>query len=96
MDGILLARGESLKKGVSIDGSTLMDITPTVLYLMGCKIPEDMDGKVLKGIFKETFLEEHTVEFTEPAEDTQKERGEMSPDEEKKVLERLRNLGYID
>ena len=96
MDGILLARGESLKKGVRIDGSTLMDITPTVLYLMGCKIPEDMDGKVLKGIFKETFLEEHAVEFTEPAEETQKERGEMSPDEEKKVLERLRNLGYID
>ena len=96
MDGILLARGESLQKGVSINGSTIMDITPTVLYLMGCKIPEDMDGKVLKGIFKEAFLEKHPVEFMEPKQAKRETRGEMSPEEQKKVLERLRNLGYID
>jgi predicted AlkP superfamily phosphohydrolase/phosphomutase len=96
MDGILIARGESLKKGVSIDGSTIMDITPTVLYLMGCKIPDDMDGKVLKNIFKKAFLEKHPVEFAESEKGKIKPRDQMSPDEQKKVLERLRDLGYID
>jgi len=96
MNGIFIGRGETLKEGVSINGATIMDVTPTILYLMGCKIPKDMDGKVLKGIFKEAFLEKHPIEFMEPEQAKRETRDEMSPEDQKKVLERLRNLGYID
>ncbi|MBW1824824.1 MAG: alkaline phosphatase family protein, partial [Deltaproteobacteria bacterium] len=85
MDGILIARGEPLKRDARINRACLIDITPTILYLMGCKIPEDMDGKVLKEIVKEAFLEQHPVEFTEPGESKSEERSEMSPDEQRKV-----------
>lgn len=96
MDGILLARGESLKKGVSINEANIMDIAPTILYMMGCKIPEDMDGKVLRGIFKEAFVEQYPVEFSELGKGKREARSEMSPEDQKKVIERLRSLGYID
>ena len=96
MDGILIARGEPLKRDARINRACLIDITPTILYLMGCKIPEDMDGKVLTNIFEEEFVEQHPVEFTEPTVGKKEHRGEMSPEDQKKVLERLRSLGYID
>ena len=96
MDGILIAKGESLRDGITIDQANIMDITPTILYIMGCKIPEDMDGRVLKEILKEAFMEQNPIEFVEPRKGKRKQRSEMSPQEQKEVIERLRNLGYID
>jgi predicted AlkP superfamily phosphohydrolase/phosphomutase len=96
MDGILLAKGKSIKDGITIDGTNIMDITPTILHIMGCKIPEDMDGEVRKEIFKEAFLEQNPVEFVEPRKEKRKQRSEMSSQEQKEIMERLRNLGYIE
>lgn len=96
MNGIFLAKGKWMKQGAVTDGATIMDVAPTVLHVMGCKIPKDMDGKVLTHIFKEEFLEQRPVEFTEPKVCKKEERGEMSPEDQQKVLERLRSLGYID
>ena len=96
MNGIFLAKGESVKKGAVTNGATIMDVAPTILHVMGCKIPKDMDGKVLTTIFEEKFMEQHPVEFTEPRVGKKEERAEMSPEDQKKVLERLRSLGYID
>ena len=96
MNGIFFAKGESVKKGAVTDGATIMDVAPTILHVMGCKIPKDMDGKVRTNIFEEEFVEQHPVEFTEPTVGKKEHRGEMSPEDQKKVLERLRSLGYID
>ena len=44
----------SASLAVSICGCVLIcDIAPTVLHLLGIAIPKEMDGKVLKDIFKE-------------------------------------------
>ena len=96
MNGIFLAKGKSVKKGVATEGASIMDVAPTILNLMGCKIPKDMDGRVLSTIFEEAFAEQHPVEFTEPTAAEKEERGEMSPEDQEKVLDRLRSLGYID
>lgn len=96
MNGIFLAKGQLVKQGASIHGATIMDLAPTILHVLGCKIPKDMDGKVITSIFEEDFLKQHPVVFTEPAVAKKEERGEMSPEDQQKVLERLRSLGYID
>jgi len=96
MHGIFLAKGESVKKGAGINGASLIDVAPTVLHVMGCKVPEDMDGKVLTGIFEAGFMEQHPVAFTEASANRKEARSEMSPEDQKQVLERLRSLGYID
>lgn len=51
--GIFLAHGPDIKKGVEVDHAKIVDLAPTILYMMGVAIPEDMDGKVLKEIFKD-------------------------------------------
>jgi len=96
MHGIFLAKGESVNKGSSISGANLIDVAPTVLHVMGCKVPKDMDGRVLTGIFEEGFIERHPVAFIEAAVSAKEVRSEMSPEDQKQVLEQLRSLGYID
>jgi predicted AlkP superfamily phosphohydrolase/phosphomutase len=49
--GIFAAYGNHIKKGVSLDTTSLMDVAPTVLHLYGLAIPCDMDGRVLKEIW---------------------------------------------
>jgi len=50
MNGMLIAYGRDFRKaGVE---ASVYDIAPTVLHLLGAEIPDDMDGKVLTGIFK--------------------------------------------
>ena len=58
MDGIFIAKGAGIRKGVEITGAEIIDMTPTILYMMGLPIPEDMDGKVLNNIFKSECCEE--------------------------------------
>lgn len=48
INGIVIMRGENIKKNTKIDNAEITDIAPTVLNLMGLKVPADMDGKILK------------------------------------------------
>ncbi|HJH29874.1 MAG TPA: hypothetical protein C5S50_01020 [Methanosarcinaceae archaeon] len=58
IDGILLAYGPDIKCS-NFKTASIYDIAPTILHLFGSPIPDDMDGRVLKEIFKETS--EHSI-----------------------------------
>jgi predicted AlkP superfamily phosphohydrolase/phosphomutase len=94
MEGILLAIGERFKKGKCIEGARLIDLAPTILHVLGNKIPSDMDGRVLTGLFDEAFLEHHPVEYRSPDEDLQAPVPLPGEDEED-VMRRLKDLGYL-
>lgn len=53
LNGIILAYGKGIKKGYKIDVAKIYDIAPTILYIFGLPIPNDMDGRVLTEIFEE-------------------------------------------
>jgi len=52
-EGIFIAYGPDIKEGAQIRGAKIYDIAPTILHMFGLPIPDDMDGRVLKEIFKE-------------------------------------------
>ena len=52
-NGILVAYGPHIKGGEAIEGARLIDIAPTILHMMRLPVPKDMDGRVLKELFKE-------------------------------------------
>lgn len=54
-EGIFMAFGPDFRRGHDAGKPSIMDITPTLLYMFGAKVPADMDGKVLKGILKKGF-----------------------------------------
>jgi len=52
-NGIFIAYGPNTKQGIEIQGAKIYDIAPTILHMFGLPVPNDMDGRVLKEIFRE-------------------------------------------
>jgi predicted AlkP superfamily phosphohydrolase/phosphomutase len=54
--GFLIASGKHIARGRTLkEEPNIMDIAPTILYLMGQAIPSDMDGKVLLDMVQDEF-----------------------------------------
>ena len=100
LDGIVICSGPAVRKGASIQGARLMDMAPTLLHLMGQKIPAGMDGRVIADFFTPEFLAAHPVavegvpEMTGTADAAP--ATPYSAEEASQVEERLKALGYID
>jgi len=54
-DGILLAAGPHIRKGATIEGASVLDVTPTLLYYLGFPVARDMDGRILGDLFESGF-----------------------------------------
>jgi predicted AlkP superfamily phosphohydrolase/phosphomutase len=61
--GFLLAAGAGIKEGQRSHDGHILDIAPTILYLMGEPVPKDMDGKILLDIVSDRFKVEHSPEY---------------------------------
>jgi predicted AlkP superfamily phosphohydrolase/phosphomutase len=96
-DGIFIAYERGIKRGEIAQGARIIDIAPTVLYLMGIPIPEDMDGRVLTEIFDETYLIDHPVQWQRQSkvEEGRLLGGAYSDGEADEVRRRLEELGYL-
>lgn len=96
--GVLIMRGPPFRQGTRVEGARLVDMAPTLLHLMGQKVPDDMDGRVLTEAFDPEFAQRHSAEYAkmpaglvEGAEDKS-----YSKEEAKQIEARLKALGYID
>jgi predicted AlkP superfamily phosphohydrolase/phosphomutase/tetratricopeptide (TPR) repeat protein len=58
--GIFAAVGPGIRRG-EVPAATLYDILPTVLYLLGLPVADDMSGKVLEAAVDPAFLAAHPV-----------------------------------
>jgi predicted AlkP superfamily phosphohydrolase/phosphomutase len=94
--GILIAFGSQFEKNKIIEGARIYDITPTVLYLLGIPIPDDMDGRVLEGAISRDYLKKNPIKkgITITGEEAAPKSFDL--DETMAVKERLKGLGYID
>ena len=52
--GIVCMKGSRIKQDERIYGATLLDVTPTILSLLGLPVGEDMDGRVLVQAFEDS------------------------------------------
>jgi predicted AlkP superfamily phosphohydrolase/phosphomutase len=95
-DGILIAYGAPFKKGAEIRGARLIDMAPTILYLLGQPVPEDMDGRVLEELFEPALIAEKPVQVGVSEGSDGGQGGQYSAEEAAIVEERLKGLGYIE
>jgi hypothetical protein len=61
--GLLLVLGEGIRSGVRLGGASVLDVAPTLLYLLGLPVPRDMEGRVLTEMLEPDFAREHPVTF---------------------------------
>ncbi|HLF87173.1 MAG TPA: hypothetical protein VI584_08830, partial [Nitrospiria bacterium] len=94
--GIFVMHGPVVKKNIEIKESRVIDIAPTVLYLMNEAIPEYMDGKVLEDAIEKEHMTGNPVRH-ESCVAQQESRGmKLSDEEENDIAEKLKGLGYIE
>ncbi|MEM0992919.1 MAG: alkaline phosphatase family protein [Bacteroidota bacterium] len=96
--GIIVMKGDNIKKDDSIFGASLLDITPTLLSLYDLPVAEDMDGKVLVNAF-EQVPEIQTIKSWEniKGEDgSHSKNSEVNAEDAKAELQQLIELGYIE
>lgn len=97
LDGLLMMSGEPFRRGVEVEGISIVDLTPTILYLLGLAIPSDMDGKVLEEGFHPSFRGGNPVRYEEVGEAVlEEEEGVYTEGERAEIEARLSGLGYLD
>jgi hypothetical protein len=84
----LIAGGSSLSSGTS-QAASLVDIVPTILYLLDRSIPMHVDGNVISSIFTPAYREQIPVKRFDSDDDL------LSDEEEGMIVDRLRDLGYL-
>ncbi len=95
--GIFLAQGPMIPAGERIEGARLMDVAPTILYLLGEPIPEDMDGVILKDVVDPSFVESTPLVAGDADSQTSgSEAATYTADDEAVISQRLQDLGYLE
>jgi len=94
--GIFIAQGPGIKNMAAFEGVKIIDLAPTILYLLGESIPQDMDGRVLAEIIENDFLSSHPVRFGSPDLERETRPSGYSKQEERYIKDKLQGLGYID
>ncbi|MFQ5456203.1 MAG: alkaline phosphatase family protein [Nitrospirota bacterium] len=94
--GIFIARGNGIPSGGQIKHPEIIDLAPTILYLLGLPIPHDIDGRVLDEIFKDGAKKPYTIYEDTDTSNRMKSDGNLySPEEENLIRERLEGMGYL-
>ena len=67
----------------------LIDVAPSVLYLLGLPIPRHLDGQVVTALFSPSYRER--TPLVEAADDA----ATLTEDDEDIIVGRLQALGYL-
>jgi hypothetical protein len=98
-EGIFLAIGPHFSGSGEIKEASILDLAPTILYLLGLPIPPEMDGTVLAQLFPDAYLNVHPISYGHGVGlDTAVSEAQRaySADEEEAIRSRLQGLGYIE
>jgi predicted AlkP superfamily phosphohydrolase/phosphomutase len=96
-EGIVIMAGSHVRHGEGQGGASILDITPTVLYLLGLPVGRDMEGRVLEEAIDPTFLAARPPRTIATHEvGSHREAVTAVPtDADERIKERLRGLGYL-
>jgi predicted AlkP superfamily phosphohydrolase/phosphomutase len=97
MEGVLFLHGLDVRPGHRLSNARIVDLTPTVLYLLEQPVPASLDGTVLVEAFDQQHLSDQPVVREEDRIMQEKVQIPIAYTlaEEKAVLEQLRRLGYV-
>ena len=96
IDGIFFAWGKDIKH-TRLNSPRITDLTPTILHLLDVPIPEDMDGRVLRGFLdKRSAYYSKEITYQGSSQLGESEKEVYSKKEEKKIKAQLEALGYVE
>lgn len=90
-EGIFIAHGPNIQPGVTLPESNILDLAPTILHLLGERVPAIFDGRVLQ----EIFVKEAAVTYSDEEASYAFADQSLAAEDTAQVEERLRGLGYL-
>ena len=94
MDGMVVMRGPHVQRGAVPQSAQIIDLAPTILYLMGEPIPTDMDGRVLTEMLIPDFVSAHPIRWADRDVPGISISG-WTLEEEARMVQHLKGLGYL-
>jgi predicted AlkP superfamily phosphohydrolase/phosphomutase len=98
-DGVFIMSGGPARKGMVTNDASVLDLTPTILYLLGLPMAKDMDGKVLTDAIDPRYVEHNPVRYIPSYEDDTTRKSDFphgpTASYDKDQLDKLRTLGYV-
>ena len=94
-EGMVVLAGQPIRPGVRSGPHDIIDLAPTILYLLGYPVSADMDGRVMTEALTDDYLAKHPVRVATSAWKAADEETGFSQLEEAEITERLRELGYL-
>jgi predicted AlkP superfamily phosphohydrolase/phosphomutase len=96
MNGMICMMGGPTRRHVTLDVCSIMDVMPSVLYLMGLPIPDHVEGRVITEAFEPGYLEQNEIDVSRTSVSAiGREQVAYTDEEIEDLQQRLRNLGYI-
>jgi predicted AlkP superfamily phosphohydrolase/phosphomutase len=98
MEGIIIAAGPPIRHGTAAEPPGLLDVTPTVLYLLGLPAGRDMTGRVITEMLTPDWMQAHPERRIATWEHGQRpaERWPIVSKSDEQIRDKLRKLGYIE
>ncbi len=97
IEGVLYLYGRGIKARTRIERAAILDITPTVLALLGLPAASDMPGRILSEVLTEGPVPQRLASYEAHAggASTPSTAGETTGAVDQAVLDRLKSLGYL-
>lgn len=95
MNGIFLGLGPGFARSREVEPLSIVDIAPTVLYLLGLPVPRAMDGKIAETALDESHLARNRPELVDKEVLGRIGTGRMSREDRDDIKRRLEGIGYI-
>ena len=93
--GVFVANGDGVVAGGEVSGTTVLDVAPTLMYMLGAAVPLDLDGKIVTSAFESTWLRNHAPRYADIVTSRAPDE-ELATEASEDALEQLRALGYIE
>jgi predicted AlkP superfamily phosphohydrolase/phosphomutase len=98
LDGIFLAAGPRVREASRLPDLRIVDVAPSLLYLFGESVPDDMDGRVRTDLFADAFVRGNEPRYHHAAGSGASSEGSdtVDPQAEEELRRRLQSLGYLE
>lgn len=97
MNGVFLAWGPHVRRGIRLQGATMLDVAPTVLYALDLAVPDNMEGRILSEALDASLLDARPLRREPALPDPDAVSDETYSDgEQTEIAGRLAALGYIE
>ncbi len=101
---VLLLCGPDVRRGVTLESAEDLDVTPTILRLLGVPLSAELQGRVLDEALAPAFLEAHPITTVpgygphrfDPELLARARAGGGSEATRKEMVDRIRALGYLN